>query len=201
MANIPVERTSSPFPWWILIIGLIVLAGGAYIAGDLIFDDDDDSILHDDVETVAVAPVAPVPVIAPADARQDGATLTSVDRIIAAPLSVVGAKVAIPNLHVTDVVGDKTFYVTAKDTSSDHRFFVLLNEQATPDHPGVEGRYDVNAGQVVTLYGTVERLNDSDRSKWNITEAEAERMGDDAVYLHAERLDITEQQLDVVEVD
>lgn len=202
MANIPVERTPSPFPWWLLAVGLAVVAVGAYIVGDVLFDDDDDDLYDDDHETVAVAPIAPAVPDEPVHTEPaESAKLTSVARIVAAPLTVVGSEIAIPNMHVTDVVGDKTFYVTANNHSSDQQFFVFLDEQATPDDPGVEGRYDVNAGQTLTVYGSVQKLDESDRDKWNITETEAQRLGDDAVYLRAERLDITEHELDLVEVD
>lgn len=184
MARIPIEERSSGSPWWLWLLGLILLAGVIWLVAGL-FD-------GPDAEVVAVEPD---PIEAPAyetDAMTTG-EITSVATILDAanPATLAGREVQLAGMRVTEVVGDSTFYVTPTDASTDRRLFVVLDEQMNEPPANVEGRYDVTEGQMVTVMGSLRALERTDPDVWGITGNEAQRMMDDAVYLRAQRLDIT----------
>ena len=203
MANIPVKRKNTT-PWWLLGLAAILLAGGAYVVGDLVFDDEPDDY-YGDIETEQVAvttAVAPDRVEPVTDGYEtNNAAIMTVGPLLRTPMAHIGNEVSIPNLRVVDVIGDKTFIVRPEGSDSNRRMLVSLDQEMTPGVEGIEGRYDVNPGQILTVYGHVARMVDDPTSKWGVTAAEVEPVRDNMVYLHADQLDITTQDLQTVEVD
>ena len=195
MAHIPVEKKSNVLAWLIPALLLALLIG----AGIWMFTRDDDVV--DTQETAVVvatdeAPptdvVAPAVVDTPPPVAQEALTepITTLallkDR---SPDELVGKKVRIDQLEVTRVVGDKSFYVKPAGSMDGPTVFVFLDEQPTPN-TAKEGRYDVNAGDKLTLTGFVQKTSLSDVKEEDdmVTSKELQSLGDDAVYLHADTL-------------
>lgn len=156
MAEIPVERKSGGIPWWVwlllaaLIVGLLIWMFSG--------DDEAETAAAPATAPAVVAPAVetPAPVgtdVAAAGPITDLATITGA----AGLTSMVGREVQLSGVPVQAVVGDRTFWV---GTNEGQRALVVLNEEPTPAQPGVEGRYDVNAGQVIDLTGTIRNIND-----------------------------------------
>ncbi len=193
MANIPIERKGGT-PWWTWLLALLAAIALIWFLSDLFMDDPDEvDDLGENVE------VMEEPAVNDVDANTG--LLTSAALLLDNPTTYVGREVEFENMRVTSVVGDSTFYASPVEGDVDRRFFVVLDEERTPGTSGIEGRYDVNAGQLLTIYGTVRRLGQSDPAMWGITGDESQRMMDDAIYIRAQRLDISEAELDQVEVD
>ena len=147
MANIPVERTSTGTPWWLWLLGALLLALLAWFLISALSDDDDVAVVEDDVETVA--PIAPI-------------ETTAMD---------------LSNLYVTRVTGDRTFYVAPNENATDDETLVILDQVASPDASGIEGQVDVNPGQRVSLAsGRMEPLGDMDLAGMGLSDAEATSM-------------------------
>jgi hypothetical protein len=64
--------------------------------------------------------------------------------------------VALNEVRVTDVVGDRTFLIT---DDSEEELLVVLDEVGTPNDP-TEGRYDITEGQIIDVTGTVREVQD-----------------------------------------
>ena len=194
MANIPVEKSETSFLPWIL--GLLALVALVWLGLEL-FDDEPDADeiagMEDNVGVVDDVDLGDDDVSMAGDvdgmARATGlGTLT------------VGDDVSIEGLRVTNVMSDKTFMVDDTDDSVSP-MLVVLDEEPTPGVPGVEGRYDVNEGQTLTLYGDVRRIESNTLQPLGISAAGMDGLNVGDLYLHADRLDITEAELETVEVD
>lgn len=153
MAEIPVQQKSG-IPWWVwaLLALLAVLLLVWLFSGD------------DEAEVAAVDNT--VPVVAPVDTRAPVVTnqvaagaITDLTTILGTTdlTTLAGRPVQLSNVTVQEVVGDRTFWI-GPDASQ--RAFVVLNEQPTPNQPGVEGRYDVTAGQVINISGVMRGVDD-----------------------------------------
>ncbi len=184
MAEIPIERKSG-IPWWAWLI-LAVLVAALLI---WMFSGDDDR----DRTTTDLNPVA----VAPVDDR--ALTATPIDQAATGPITdlamitgatgltaMIGRPVQLGNVRVQEVVGDRTFWV---GPSADQRALVVLNEEATPGQPGVEGRYDVTVGQVINVNGMIRNIDDAAFASNPIEGLPA---GQTAV-IHAENLNIVQR--------
>lgn len=142
MAEIPVERKSA-FPWWIAILAAIIVAALAWWW------------IADDKEVGE--PLAP-PAATGETAGTPGGPLTTIEAIFtsADPTTLVGRQVALTSVPVQAVPGDRIFMV---GPAADRAVMVLLDETPTPGTP-VEGRVEVNAGQIVSLTGVVRAASD-----------------------------------------
>ena len=174
MTEIPIERKSSGVPWWVWLLGALLLIALLFW---LLSDNDRE-------EVAAVAPVEQSAVVAPAAEAggpiTDLATLTGAGGLAA----LVGRDVRLSAVPVTSVVGDRTFFIG----EGNQRAFVVLNEQAAPGND-VEGRYDVRQGQLVDVNGVVRRTGDSALSGAPV---EGLPTGQDAV-IHAQSLNIVQR--------
>ena len=149
MANIPVERTSSGIPWWLLaLLGLLLLGLLIWLfAGD----DDEVAVVDEPDRTEVVEPIVTDPVVA-----------TSLD---------------MSNLYVTRVTGDRTFFVAPSEDQAGNETLVVLDQTPSPDTPGIEGQVDINPGQRVSLTGgRLEPLGDTDLSGMGIPDADLNAM-------------------------
>lgn len=184
MARIPVEKKGG-VPWWVWLLALFLLAGVIWwvaVAGD------------DEVEPVATEEVVPVVPAEPVPDPAAGGVITDVSTLLNADglQQFVGREVQLSDMRVTSVVGDQTFWATPNNMPSERRFFVVLREQLTPGTP-TEGRYDVTEGQIITINGSVHELVNTEASAWGLTEQEVQGLGNDAIYLAAQSLDITQR--------
>lgn len=189
MVEIPVERKSTGVPWWVWLLGALLLLGVLW----WIFADNDR-------EEVALAP-APVVVTEPIDpvvaVPVTGAAIAPVDGVAAAsgPITdlatilgtadraaLAGRPVDLANMRVLDVVGDRTFFV---GPDQNRRVFVVLNEVPTPGGPP-EGRYNVEPGQVININGVMRRPDDAVFAGRPIEDMPAGT----AALIHAQSLDI-----------
>ncbi len=159
MAEIPIERKSG-IPWWVwLILAALVVALLIWMFDG---DDDADRMVTDltpvEVVPVEVAPVDGATIAAPNDQAGTG-PITDLTMITGASglTAMVGRPLQLRNVRDQEVDGDRTFWV---GPSADQRALVVLNEEPTPNQPGVEGRYDVTTGQVINVNGTIRNTND-----------------------------------------
>lgn len=191
MAHIPVEKKSSPLIW---LIPLALLAA-LLIGGIVLLSDDDDvdegvepvttAVVTDDADAVAVVE-EPVPSL---DNTVSG-TITTVSGLLSgSTASVAGRDVNLSGLKVMEVVGDNGFYVTPVEGMTDKKIFVMLDQVATPNSP-IEGRYDVNSGDVIGLMGKAKLVSRKEILKTDdmVTRKELEALSDDMIYLHADKL-------------
>lgn len=204
MEKIPVKRKEQATPWWIwlipaLILGLLLLA---------IFDAFDNS------ERAAAERIVPTAVIEDpqatsadrpqpglagdvTDTDQTGARtptepLTDLAFLLNAPdpEAFIGQQVRLENVRVLRVPGDVAFWV---GPNADQQLLVILDETPTPNDPTTEGRYDINPGQVINIYGEARAFPGVEEAiqQWNVSdEAQLEQQ---RVYVHADQLDIISQ--------
>ena len=78
------------------------------------------------------------------------------------------------DLYVTRVVGDNTFFVAPTEGGTDETL-VYLEEEADAGN-GVEGRYDVTAGQHISIDGEM-MDTPADLSPWGLTADQADMVG------------------------
>lgn len=89
------------------------------------------------------------------------------------------------DVQVQDVVGDSIFWI---GPSSEQRLFVLLIEQRTPD-TRIEGRYNINAGQTISITGTLRSIPSVDTlTQWGLDEAGRMELQRQHLYLEAQRV-------------
>jgi hypothetical protein len=134
MAEIPVERKGG-IPWWAWAL-LALLAAVLLI---WLFNQNDDPEV-----AVLGAPTAQVAAIGP------------VTTIAAAMTAEPGREVALQDVQVQRVVGDRGFLVGSNDGEA---MFVVLDQSPTPGTP-TEGRYDVTAGQTIDVNGVMRSTDD-----------------------------------------
>ena len=118
--------------------------------------------------------------------------ITDVEMILAVPdhEALVGKNVALDGVRVMEVTGDRTFWIVSGTSAP---LLVVLDEQPTTSGP-VEGRYNVEAGQVLDVVGTIRRFPgwEEARSRWKLDPSrpvEAQR-----IYVAAEQLTITNRR-------
>ena len=172
MAEIAVERRKA-FPWWAWL--LIALAGLLLVWA--LFGRDPGG--EADVERQRAA----------------GPILNLSDFYAAEnPESLVGRNVRIDNANVLSVTGDRDFWI---GEAQGRQVLVILNESMTPKQPGIEGRYDVNPGQTISIVeGEVKRFPgwDEARSRWNVNPDLRSNFENQRVYIEAEKLSITDSR-------
>ena len=112
--------------------------------------------------------------------------------IVTAPerRAFLGRNVQLTHVTVLDVVGDKTFWI---GPSNEQRLFVVLNEVPGSSRPGVEGRYNINPGQVLNLTGTIQELPDAATARAQWGEAGATAAREEQVYLFAQKAEIIQE--------
>lgn len=181
MANIPVERTAGT-PWWLWLLGLLLLAGLIWFLAEALGDDDADvAVIDDDIE--AVDDVAPV---VAGDMDMDA-----------------GMALDMSNLYVTRVTGDRTFFVAPSDDANAPETLVILDQEMSPGAPGVEGQVDINPGQRVSLAGAqMGPLGDMNLAGMGIPDEDLNAMTADTDVIRADgdTVEILEADMENVEV-
>ena len=151
MANIPVEKTGTSWlPWLLGLLALALIGFFVFLAADDP-DNDDDTVVVD--ETEAVTPVV----------------TDDLDAVAVEALDL-------SNLYVTRVVGDRTFFVAPSEAMADQETLVILDQNMSPDAPGIEGQVDINPGQRIAIDGSMEALGDVDLVSMGVPEADASGM-------------------------
>ena len=207
MAKIPVEHNSGT-PWWLWLLGLILLVGLIWWGIDAMNDDEDLADMDgDDYEELAedrlddmdpVATVEPLPVVTVADENTGNTTgtgtITSVASLLNADdiATLAGREVELTDVIVPALRGDSTFWITPQNGSDRKLLVVLSNLGEWQDGPGtgVDGRYDVNQGAAIDLEGTIVRVQPNDPDRWGLTQTDVEGLRQGNVYLRADALDI-----------
>ncbi len=172
MANIPVERSGGT-PWWVWLLGLLLLGLLLWFLIGAFSDDDDDVVeAVDPIETVETAPIA----------------------VSALDLS---------NLYVTRVTGDRTFFVAPSQEMASDETLVILDQESSPGVGGIEGQVDINPGQRVSLTGgQLGPLGDMNLAGMGIPDADLNQMTPDAnvVRVTGDQVEILDADMDNVEV-
>jgi hypothetical protein len=177
MAEIAVEPRSRT-PWWVwLLTALLIVALVWWI-----------STRND---TTAYVEPAGTATTAAETAPMTGA-LASLTEIynVTDPTPYVGRTVAIDEpVRVLSVTGDSTFWV---GEGTGRQALIVLDEQPTPGQPQTEGRYDVNPGQTVRIWGDIQRFPgfDEARRMWNVNPNVRSELENQQLYVHANRLEI-----------
>ena len=186
MANIPVERTSTGTPWWLWLLGLLLLIGLIWLLAGLFDDNDEDVAVVDDVEVVDPVDVDPVDVDATAP--------------------VVAGAMDMASLYVTRVPGDRTFFVSPTEGGTDETL-VVLDQNMSPGVAGIEGQVDINPGQMVDLSdGTMMAVGDLDMDAMDFGDADMTAingLGSTAqvIMIDGGDVEIMEADMENVEVD
>lgn len=151
MAEIPVERKGKALWWPWLLLGALVLALVIWL---FVRDNDPEPVARPVAQPVAVP--RDIGTAPPATTARAGGVITDLATIAGTAdlATLVGREVRIADAPVVEMVGDRTFYVG----EGARRVFVVLNEQPMPGN-GVEGRYDINKGQVIDIQGAMTRVN------------------------------------------
>ena len=153
MANIPVEKTATTTPWWLWLLGALLLAALLWFLLSALGDDDDVDV----VETDTVETVDPV----------------DVDNSVQPLPPVTATALDMSNLYVTRVTGDRTFFVAPSENDTSNETLVILDEVAS-DAAGIEGQVDINPGQRVSLtQGRMEPLGDMSLAGMGLSDADA----------------------------
>ncbi len=209
MARIPVERTRKRPPLWVWLLAALALVALLGLLFELFLDEDAagssfvfirptaSAISESEAATMGpeTAPAGSGDPLATTEAPAAGtgsgengelSPISDTQTIIAAPdpPALVGRRVELQGVQVQEVTGDVSFWV---GPSQGEQLLVILDEVATPREP-TEGRYDINAGQTITILGEIRRFPGLAEAKqlWGVSD-EA-KLADEQIYLHAERI-------------
>ena len=181
MANIPVERTSrgGGTPWWVWLLGLIVLIALIWLLAALLTNDDPaDPAVRDDPTMVDPAPP-------PTDDTQ---VLTDPQVLTQAPDPRLyeGRQVRLQNMRVEVAYSDSLFYAVPAEDPVERRFFVVVGDPATPR---IGEPATIQEGEQVTVHGRIQEPTRNELDRWNITENERDRlMRLEDYYIRADRV-------------
>lgn len=119
-------------------------------------------------------------------------SVKTVEAMLTTPTQALITKpVELDRVKVIEVVGDKGFYVKPMTGDVSKSVFVRLDQQATPSREGIEGRYDVNAGDIIQISGTIKAVKSEEsimEMDSMIERDELDKYADDRVYIHADKL-------------
>ncbi len=173
MAEIAVERRSGGIPWWVWLLAALLVGAIIWWIVDA-----------REPENRAYYPAQD----ATMPAATTAGTVTTANALFAGDVaSLEGRRVELSDpVSVTSVTGDRTFWVSGNG----QQMLVVLDQQPTPG--ATEGRYDINAGQTVRIWGDVRRFPgfDEARSRWNVGENMRAQLENQRVYIHANRLEV-----------
>lgn len=204
MANIPVEKRSGT-PWWLWLLGLVLIAGLVWLALEL-FDEEPDADeiagtednvgLVDDVEvdideeglsivttedqlftTDAAGAEEPV-----AGGTLDGVTVTRLEP---------GTPVEIENTRVLSVIGDSAFWIGQDDA---RRYLVVLAGLGESElgAGGTDGVFNVDEGETVSIDGAIARYREGDPGLSELTDEDSVALRERNAYIRVNsREDIT----------
>ena len=186
MANIPVERTRAGTPWWLWLLGLILLAGIIWLIAELLDDDTDDEYVAEDSVTT-VDPVQPVE-----PAEPDEGAITTIAGL-AGGRTAVGREVDLDGVRVLTVTGDSSYFVGSGADAQEGALVVLENlgesETYAPGPEGADGRYNIDEGDVIDVEGVVAAFDDSVPDYADMAAADRDRALRSGVYINARQVE------------
>ena len=139
MAEIPVEKKSGIPAWlWLLLLAILVALLIWWLT------DDDDAEIAAVEEPIIEEEFEPID-----DDFAVAGPITTMAGLTALATSV-GNDVDLDNVTVTSLAGDMAFYIG----EGANRTLVVFDQVPTPGD-ATEGRYDINAGSVLSLEGEV----------------------------------------------
>ena len=196
MAKIPVEKETGGAGWWKWLLGLLALVLLVWLIWAWAADGGEDEIAAGEgiemQEEVEAPPTA-------ADTAAAGGVITDLSTIKnASGREFVGRRIQLSNLDVTQMLGDSLFNVaslqqTTAEQDTAAGVLVVLDETTQVEKGGVEGRYNVNEGQRLTvLTGSIEQLDQALLTEQGLTGPDADQvMQENQYYIKAQRLNIT----------
>lgn len=196
MAEIPVERKSGGIPWWVWLLGallLLLLLGllsrgcndpnNNAAVGNTNANANTTNLNATNANTNANARISTQGV---GTATGDRVTDVNIFGSTADKQTLAGRRVDVQNVKVNRVLSDRVFTVT----SGSGEMFVLLDDKL--DSPGgKEGQIRARAGQLVNLGGTFQAIParslevQDDRNDGSLNAREFRQMAGQQVYLHA----------------
>ena len=186
---VPTEQKKG-MPWWVWALLALLLIGLIWFFVAL-GDDTEEGAANDPAATATATEVSEPTATDEPEAVEGQVTDLTVFFDAEDPASLVGSEVQLQQgAAVQSVVGDKTFWV---GPGQDQQLFVFLEEEGDP--AGVEGMVDVNAGQQVTISGTIEKLPpiEEARSQFELSEENSVDLEGQEVYLRAEQVEVLEK--------
>ncbi|GEM_PF-3583306 len=212
MARIPVEHERRGSPWWLWLLGLLLLAGLIWLLAELF----EPSRPSDEVVEGEVRREQPTP---PAE----GAAITNPEQIVNAtePASLVGRRVQLDSMRVVASQGDSIFVVepanamargaaptpNATDTAdamdttgaggmaadtTDNRILVVHRGMGTTsptpsaDSANAMAGADVTTGDVVRITGTVQEMTESRMREINVPGIRTSEIVQNGLYIQAD---------------
>lgn len=212
MARIPVERERGGSPWWLWLLGLLLLAGLIWLLAELFGPDETaDEVVEGEAEQAE--PTAP----------SGGAVITDPAQILTTtePASLVGRRVELEGLRVVAAQGDSLYVVemagattgdTAAsptgaelpdamdtteagaadaDTTMNNRILVVRRDMgATSPGPatGDPSMPDVTVGDMVRVEGTIQELDETMVQRLNIPGVDMDELAQNGLYIAAEEI-------------
>lgn len=194
MANIPVERTGSSFPWWLVLLGLVALGAIVWFATRSTTDDTDRTAVTQTTDDAIVSDPGFISDEGRTTTTAPGATngvMTNPARLVDVPATrdPAGREVRFDNMRVEVAYSDSVFYATHADGPPGTRFFVVLGNPAPSPSPFTPPA-TLDIGEVVTIEGVVREPSRDDLQRWDIAPAERDRlMRLEDYYVAARRVD------------
>ncbi len=201
MANIPVERNDrGGIPWWAWLLGALLLLAlllALTQCGDdeTTVVDDEAGVIDDGIDDPAFTGDDPsfagdtAGITDPTPAVATGA-LTSIEQVREARRSrgLFGREVELSGVRATTVSGDSTFMIDDPD-GAEGRMLVVLEDlgegESTGTGEGDDGVYNVDDGDVVNVFGRVDRFTGRERQ---VAGSNASRLLPDSLFIRARRL-------------
>ena len=200
MANIPVERDTSR-PWWIWLLGLLLLAFLVWLLFEL-FDDEPDADeivgtednvgIIDDVDLSDDLGVEEITVEDDLyEVESEGVTVTRLQP---------GTPVNLQNVPVYRVIGDSTFWIGRDDA---RRYLVVLAGlgESETGAGGSDGVFNVDDGDTVSITGAIARMVDGDRGLSELTDDDTEMLRQRETYIRVNSRDDIEVMAGGMEAD
>ena len=198
MANIPVERERST-PWWLWLLGLLLLAALIWLIAELLDDDADDAYVAEDHVT-AVDPVAPVET----DTAGTAGAITTIAGL-ADGQAAIGREVRLDDVRVLTVTGDSSYFVGSGTDTDTGALVVLENlgesETFASGPEGTDGRYNVDEGDVIDVDGVVAAFDASTPDYTDMPAADRDRAMRSGVYINAQRVEPSADDTEVLAPD
>ncbi len=197
MANIPVERTSTGTPWWVWLLGLLLLIGLIWFIAELVGDDDDDYVAEDPVGVVD----EPTTVVAEPVETTGADAITSIAGLAEGRTSI-GRQVNLDNVRVITVTGDSSFFIGSSPGAEDGALVVLENlgesETYATGPEGADGRYNVDEGDMVDVEGVIAAFDESVPDYADMTAADRDRAMRSGIYINAQDVEAASDDTEVM---
>lgn len=191
MANVPIERKSGGNSWWVWLLVLALIAGAIWLFADGFNTEVEDPIALEEPMTPGMGSDLDSEMGSGLEGDATG-PITDASMIMGTSdaSTIAGRQVDLQNMRVTRVVSDRGFFIVPADGGDQQEIFVRLDEEPTTPGTNVEGRVNVNEGQIIALRGVVQQFNEQDATTLGVSEADVSAIQDDDLWVMAEEIDI-----------